>query len=73
MPRTILIGLSIACRRSNHAITVQQACQAAVCRTMCLQAACFTDTWLRWNEYPAKGISRDTPVRSLAVYADAWL
>jgi len=30
--------------RLNHAIAVQAACQAVVCETMCLQAACFQNT-----------------------------
>jgi len=30
--------------RMNHAIVVQAACQAVVCRTMCLQAVCLQKT-----------------------------
>jgi len=30
--------------RFNHAIIVQTACQAVVCETMCLQAACLRNT-----------------------------
>jgi len=31
--------------RSNHVIVVQAACQAVVCRMICLQAACLQNTY----------------------------